>query len=48
MDELDDDDGEEKEKKMEESLTQHNTVQNEAVTPDPGAAYSIQVRECLL
>ncbi|XP_016428348.1 PRKC apoptosis WT1 regulator protein-like isoform X2 [Sinocyclocheilus rhinocerous] len=42
LDELDDDDGEEKERKMEESLTQHNTVQNEAMTPDPGAAYSIQ------
>ncbi|XP_016331241.1 PRKC apoptosis WT1 regulator protein-like [Sinocyclocheilus anshuiensis] len=42
LDELDDDDGEEKERKMEESLTQHNTVQNEAMTSDPGAAHSIQ------
>lgn len=42
LDELDDDDGEEKERKMEESLTQHNTVQNEAMTPDPEAAYLIQ------
>uniref|UniRef100_A0A8C1M751 PRKC, apoptosis, WT1, regulator n=1 Tax=Cyprinus carpio TaxID=7962 RepID=A0A8C1M751_CYPCA len=41
LDELDDDDGEEK-KMMEESLTQHNTVQNEAMTSDPGAAHSIQ------
>ncbi|XP_058628616.1 PRKC apoptosis WT1 regulator protein isoform X2 [Onychostoma macrolepis] len=44
LDELDDDDGEEKERKVEESLTQHNTVQNEAMTPDPEAAYSIQRR----
>ncbi|XP_057180329.1 PRKC apoptosis WT1 regulator protein [Triplophysa rosa] len=42
LDELDDDDGEEKESKMEENLTQHNTVQNEAMTPDPGAAHLIQ------
>ncbi|XP_051547143.1 PRKC apoptosis WT1 regulator protein [Myxocyprinus asiaticus] len=43
LDELDDDDGgEEKERKTEETLTQHNTVQNEAVSPDPGAAHSIQ------
>ncbi|XP_059367311.1 PRKC apoptosis WT1 regulator protein-like [Carassius carassius] len=42
LDELDDDDGEEKERKTDESLTQHNTVQNEAMTPDPGAAFSIQ------
>ncbi|XP_048010592.1 PRKC apoptosis WT1 regulator protein [Megalobrama amblycephala] len=42
LDELDDDDGEEKEGKMEESLTQQNTVQNEALTSDPGAAHSIQ------
>ncbi|XP_026065604.1 PRKC apoptosis WT1 regulator protein [Carassius auratus] len=41
LDELDDDDGEEK-KMMEESLTQHNTVQNEGMTSDPGAAHSIQ------
>lgn len=44
LDELDDDDGEEKERKMEENLTQHNTVQNEALTSDPGAAHLIQVR----
>ncbi|XP_026087526.1 PRKC apoptosis WT1 regulator protein [Carassius auratus] len=42
LDELDDDDGEEKERKTDESLTQLNTVQNEAMTPDPGAAFSIQ------
>ncbi|RXN10981.1 PRKC apoptosis WT1 regulator -like isoform X1 [Labeo rohita] len=42
LDELDDDDGEEKERKMEESVTQQNTVQNEAMTSDPGAAYLIQ------
>ncbi|XP_056604110.1 PRKC apoptosis WT1 regulator protein isoform X2 [Triplophysa dalaica] len=42
LDELDDDDGEEKESKMEENLTQHNTVQNEAMTPDPEAAHLIQ------
>lgn len=44
LDELDDDDGEEKESKMEENLTQHNTVQNEAMTPDPEAPHLIQVR----
>lgn len=42
LDELDDDDGEEKERKVEENLTQHNTVQNEAMTPDPEAAHLIQ------
>ncbi|XP_065124508.1 PRKC apoptosis WT1 regulator protein [Paramisgurnus dabryanus] len=42
LDELDDDDGEEKETKVDESLTQHNTVQNEAMTPDPEADHSIQ------
>lgn len=47
LDELDDDDGEEKEGKMEESLTQHNTVQNEALISDPEAAHSIQVRVCV-
>ncbi|KAA0721089.1 PRKC apoptosis WT1 regulator protein [Triplophysa tibetana] len=42
LDELDDDDGEEKECKMEENLTQHNTEQNESMTPDPEAAHLIQ------
>lgn len=42
LDELDDDDGEEKERKMEENLTQHNTVQNEALTSEHEAAHSVQ------
>ncbi|KAG1929811.1 PRKC apoptosis WT1 regulator protein [Pimephales promelas] len=42
LDELDDDDGEEKEGKTDGSLTQHNTVQNEALISDPGEAQSIQ------
>lgn len=42
LDELDDDDGEEKERKMEENLTQHNTVQNEALTSEHEAALSVQ------
>ncbi|KAL7882916.1 hypothetical protein SRHO_G00005740 [Serrasalmus rhombeus] len=41
LDELDDDDGGEKERKREEALTQHNTVQNESMTSDP-AGHSIQ------
>ncbi|XP_036433080.1 PRKC apoptosis WT1 regulator protein [Colossoma macropomum] len=41
LDELDDDDGGEKERKSEEALTQHNTVQNESMTSDP-AGHSIQ------
>ncbi|XP_072530199.1 PRKC apoptosis WT1 regulator protein [Salminus brasiliensis] len=41
LDELEDDDGGEKEKKGEEALTQHNTVQNESMTSDP-AGHSIQ------
>ena len=39
LDELDDDDG----GKKEEDVTQHNTVQNEAMT-DPGDAHLLQVR----
>ncbi|XP_077090341.1 PRKC apoptosis WT1 regulator protein isoform X1 [Siphateles boraxobius] len=42
LDELDDDDGEEKQGKTDESLTLHNTVQNEALISDPGEAHSIQ------
>ncbi|KAG7456117.1 hypothetical protein MATL_G00248360 [Megalops atlanticus] len=42
LDELDDDDGGEKERKNEEALTQHNTVQNEAMTSDPTAAHLLQ------
>ncbi|XP_062853229.1 PRKC apoptosis WT1 regulator protein [Trichomycterus rosablanca] len=41
LDELDDDDGE-KERRGDEDLTQHNTVQNESMTSDPGAAHSLQ------
>ncbi|XP_066525529.1 PRKC apoptosis WT1 regulator protein [Hoplias malabaricus] len=41
LDELDDDDAGEKEMKSEETLTQHNTVQNESMTSDP-AGHSIQ------
>jgi len=47
LDELDDDDGEEKEGKTDGSLTQHNTVQNEALISDPGEAQSIQVSVCV-
>ncbi|XP_036376329.1 PRKC apoptosis WT1 regulator protein [Megalops cyprinoides] len=42
LDELDDDDGGDKERKREEALTQHNTVQNEAMTSDPSAAHLLQ------
>ncbi|KAJ8402408.1 hypothetical protein AAFF_G00368970 [Aldrovandia affinis] len=42
LDELDDDDGGEKERKKEEALTMHNTVQNETMTPDPGAPNLLQ------
>lgn len=41
LDELDDDDGGEKEMKGDEALTQHNTVHNESMTSDP-AGHSIQ------
>ncbi|KAI4888839.1 hypothetical protein NFI96_023945, partial [Prochilodus magdalenae] len=41
LDELEDDDGGEKERKNEEELTQHNTVQNESMTSD-SAGHSIQ------
>lgn len=36
LDELEDDDGGERERKMELQLVQANTVQNESMTPDPG------------
>ncbi|XP_051974853.1 PRKC apoptosis WT1 regulator protein-like [Xyrauchen texanus] len=43
LDELDDDDGgEEKGMNIGETLTQHNTVQNEAMISDSGATHSIQ------
>ncbi|KAI1887965.1 hypothetical protein AGOR_G00180190 [Albula goreensis] len=42
LDELDDDDSGEKERKREEEITQLNTVQNEAMTADPAVAYSTQ------
>ncbi|XP_018611166.1 PRKC apoptosis WT1 regulator protein [Scleropages formosus] len=42
LDELDDDEGGEKERKTEEELTQHNTVQNEAMIADTGAAHFFQ------
>ncbi|CAL8318623.1 unnamed protein product [Lota lota] len=37
LDELEDDDGGERERKMEQQLVQANTVQNEAMTPTPGS-----------
>ncbi|KAI1882024.1 hypothetical protein AGOR_G00246440 [Albula goreensis] len=42
LDELDDDDGADKERKREEVLTLHNTVQNEAMTSDPGTPHYLQ------
>ncbi|XP_061108171.1 PRKC apoptosis WT1 regulator protein [Conger conger] len=39
LDELDDDDGVQKERKREEELTQLNTVQNETMTSDPTMAH---------
>ncbi|KAG5830358.1 hypothetical protein ANANG_G00309720 [Anguilla anguilla] len=42
LDELEDDEGGEKERKREEALTQHNTAQNEALTPDPAAPHFFQ------
>ncbi|KAM9468275.1 PRKC apoptosis WT1 regulator protein [Clarias gariepinus] len=43
LDELDDDDGD-KERKNEAEITQHNTVQNESMTSDPGAGHPQDIR----
>ena len=40
LDELEDDDGGDRERKMEQQLVQANTVQNEAMTPSPGSPQS--------
>uniref|UniRef100_A0A8C5AI85 PRKC apoptosis WT1 regulator protein n=1 Tax=Gadus morhua TaxID=8049 RepID=A0A8C5AI85_GADMO len=40
LDELEDDDGGDRERKMEQQLVQANTVQNEAMTPSPGSPES--------
>ncbi|XP_056132317.1 PRKC apoptosis WT1 regulator protein isoform X2 [Lampris incognitus] len=42
LDELDDDDGAEKERKKEQQLVQANTFQNEAMTADPGTGHVMQ------
>ncbi|XP_030639262.1 PRKC apoptosis WT1 regulator protein [Chanos chanos] len=42
LDELDDDDGAEKDRQSEEALTQLNTVQNEAMTSELGAGHLLQ------
>ncbi|KAJ8348590.1 hypothetical protein SKAU_G00271790 [Synaphobranchus kaupii] len=42
LDELDDDEGGERERERDEVLTQHNTVQNEAMTSDPTAPHFLQ------
>ena len=44
LDEYEDDEAGQKERKREDALTQHNTIQNEAATlPDPGTSYLSQV-----
>jgi hypothetical protein len=40
LDELEDDDGGDRERKMEQQLVQANTVQNESMTPSPGSPES--------
>ncbi|XP_052021472.1 PRKC apoptosis WT1 regulator protein [Apodemus sylvaticus] len=43
LDEYEDDEAGQKERKREDALTQHNTIQNEAATlPDPGTSYLSQ------
>lgn len=45
MDELDDDDSVEKDRKQEEELTQQNTVQNEAMSSEHTPAHLAQVSQ---
>ncbi|XP_066543277.1 PRKC apoptosis WT1 regulator protein [Amia ocellicauda] len=42
LDELEDDDGTQKDRKREDAITQQNTVQNEALASDPSTAHLIQ------
>ncbi|KAB0378917.1 hypothetical protein FD755_010495, partial [Muntiacus reevesi] len=46
LDEYEDDEAGQKERKREDAITQQNTVQNEAVSLlDPGSAYLLQVKD---
>lgn len=46
MDEYDDDEAGQKERKREDAITQQNTIQNESTVSDPNASYILQVRCC--
>ncbi|KAF7248892.1 PRKC apoptosis WT1 regulator protein, partial [Varanus komodoensis] len=43
LDEYDDDEAGQKERKREDAITQQNTMQNESVSADPSASYIIQI-----
>lgn len=44
MDEYDDDEAGQKERKREDAITQQNTIQNESTISDPNPSYILQVR----